>query len=58
MITLVRILQILVSLAFVAYVLMADFGVVLFVTQVLFPRWSERIRRRLAGPGGDAKVDG
>ena len=56
MITLIQTLQILVSLAFVAYVLMAAFGVVLFVTQVLFPRWSERIRRRLAGPRGDAEA--
>ena len=58
MIALVRTLQGLVALALVAYVLMGAFGVVLFVTQVLFPRWSERIRRRLAGPGDDAKVDG
>ena len=58
MITLVRILQVLVALALVAFVVMAAFGVVLFVTQVLFPRWSERIRRRLDAPGGDAKVDG
>jgi hypothetical protein len=52
----VRILQVLVALAPVAFVLMAAFGVVLFVTQVLFPRWSERVLRRLAGPGGDAKA--
>ncbi len=51
-------MQVLVALALVAFVLMGAFGVVLFVTQVLFPRWSERIRRRLAGPGDDAKAGG
>jgi hypothetical protein len=49
MIALVRTLQGLVALAFIAYVLMAAAGVVLFVTLVLFPRLSERIRRRLNG---------
>jgi len=58
MLAVIQTLQVLVALALVAFVLMAAFGVVLFVTQVLFPRWSERIRRRLAGPGGDAKAGG
>jgi len=44
---LLQTVQILVALAFIAYVLMAATGVVLFVTQVLFPRLSERTRRRL-----------
>ena len=56
MITLIQTLQILVSLAFVAYVLMAALGVVLIVKHVQFPPWSERIMRRLAGPRGDAEA--
>ena len=58
MITLIQTLQILVSLAFVAFVIIAGLGGVHLVNQGRFPRWSERIRRRLAGPGDDAKVDG
>ena len=56
MVAVIQTLQILVSLALVAFVLMAAFGVVLFITQVLFPRLSERIRRRLAGPRDDAEA--
>jgi hypothetical protein len=47
MVALLQTVQILVPLALVAFVLMAAVGVVLFVTQFMFPRLSERIRRRL-----------
>jgi hypothetical protein len=53
-----QILSILVSLAFVAVVLMAATGVVLVITQFLFPRLSERIRQRLAARGGEGGADG
>jgi hypothetical protein len=57
MIEALRFLQGLVALAFVAVVLMAATGVVLVITQFVFPRLSERIRQRLARRGGEKGTD-